>query len=158
MTTLAEIPREFFINGTGLPVRPEEYSFGFAYEELPPQGNIPYLPDIAPFGPTICTGGRVVAFAGCSSLDTIVECLQIQGARGAYKELTPLRWDESLLYAAKKRFSGWDYEAIMVLPADLIPGCNESNYERLFKRYDQAAMKQGFRFSLELNRYVYELK
>ncbi len=38
-----------------------------------------------------------VAVLGFNINDNIIDCLQIQGGRGRYRELTPLQWDSALL-------------------------------------------------------------
>lgn len=149
---------KYFIRDTGMPMNLEDYSIEFACEDKPPKGRVLYDPHIGPFGPVLIASGKAVAYAGCRLEDDILECTQIQGARGAYKELTPLNWDCALLDSAISLTKKLGLDAITMRRVQDIEGVDYKRINRLIRRYDHNAQKLGFKFSKELGLYVKEIK
>ena len=98
------------------------------------------------------------AVIGFNLENSVLDCLQIQGERGRYKELSPVDWDRALLFEVIMCGLTTHASAVSVIPTSLVECDPLVDYEKLRKRYDVNAKSFGFLYSSEMGRFVLDLK
>jgi len=100
---------------------------------------------------------RDSALLGFNDLESHLDCKQVQGRQGAYRELTPIAWHKALLASLVDFARELEKDAVTIIPSFAAEGYSCLNAERLKIRYDANAIQLGFKLSETCSRYVLEL-
>lgn len=153
------IDRSFFVHNAPVAAKSSDYQIrGYtAGMDLP--NRINFRPDETPYAIILRFRGDIdIALAGFTESQAVIDCLQIQGRRGCYRELTPLRWGKLLLQKTVDIARAAGADAVRVVSGRFIDTTDAETCTRLIHRYDENAASLGFRFSEAQNRYVLDLK
>ncbi len=159
------IDPKFFIGDKRLMLTQDDYRLrAFRKDgEMSPPNNVFFRDDLTPYAIILqALDHKIqmddVALLGFDVCYNMVNCLQVQGGKGRFRELSPLSWDRLLLSQLVDISREASFGAVTMVPIHEVNGFNEDNAERLLNRYDLNAVSQGFRYSKELDRYVLELR
>ena len=159
------IDKNYFIGDSRFSISAKDYSLkgiNTKSETYRHPQKVPFKPDYTAYGimVEVPKKGKLidVVIIGFNSQEDVLDCLQIQGARGSYRELKPLRWDRALLNSTKILAKESELDAVLLVPAHLVEGWNWINSERLQLRYNINAESQNFKYSDSMERYVLDLK
>jgi hypothetical protein len=159
------VDSQYFIGHPSIPLKASDYrtkGIRAASQDFKSPDPVLFRPDITAYGIVLSAprkGANVnAAVIGFNSSNGYVDCLQIQGGFGRYRELTPVRWDELLLDHLIMLGREADLEAVTLVPARSLDTENEIEFSRMLMRYDGNAMKRNFRMSHAEGRLVLELR
>lgn len=94
------------------------------------------------------------AIIGFNLENEYIDCLQIQGGKGRYKELLSIDWDRVLLNSIIEIKNNLGIEKLCVIPAKFVECDPSTDYEKLVKRYDINARSFGMQYSSDEYRFV----
>ncbi len=98
------------------------------------------------------------AVIGFNSNNGTIDCLEIQGGKDRYRELTPVHWDGFLLKSLIRLGRKADLDTLLLMPTFMMDISDAATAERLKRRYDDNAERHGFRLSQSEKRFVLELQ
>ncbi len=156
------IDASFFHGNPSIKLRPEDYAIGLKEKnQIDPNGAFILHPQSGYYLVLSATkkskriASAILSFGLSNDEST---CYQIQGVRGRYRELSPLKWNLAL---AKSwiDFSKKAELKRLIIPSYLeVEGLMEENVESLTKLYVGTANNFGFQFNKSCNQYHLEIK
>lgn len=152
----------YFFGHSHISLQAENYFVRGYVPDLPLPKGINFNSDQTPCAVVLATEERAkireVAVGGFAPVKSALDCLQIQGRRGSYRELTPVNWQAVLLSTIIGIGRTVGAEAVTLVPSTRLQLDDAEDIERAKKNYDRPALALGFRLSELEDRYVLELR
>jgi len=121
--------------------------------------DILFNPDYTENGIFLKYKGLDSAVIGFNISNNSVDCLQIQGGRKRFKQLTPIEWDKGLVEELLNYSIFNNMKRVTILPWFKVEGDEFFLKEKkLRKRYDLNAIYHNFKFSNLEKLYIHDLK
>ncbi|MFW6286272.1 MAG: hypothetical protein ACOC16_04085 [Nanoarchaeota archaeon] len=96
------------------------------------------------------------ATIGFNLENKLINCKQIQGCKGRYRELTPIIWQRSLLNSLKKFGYKNGFTQLSVPSYIKVKGAEWFNMDTLKKHYDYNAQSLNFKYNQTKQSWIFE--
>lgn len=161
MNKIETILNKYYLGDKRFKTNLDDYDFK-SYsknKKYPHSKNILFDPEYTNLGIFLRYNLKDIAVIGFDLNQESTNCKQIQGSKGAFKELTPIAWDKILLEELiKESKNEFDVKRVTILPHYLVKGDeNIMKQEKIKKRYDDNALYHKFKFSNEEQLYILDL-
>ncbi|MBI5390922.1 hypothetical protein HZB02_05515 [Candidatus Woesearchaeota archaeon] len=151
--------QNYHLRGSSLTIEGILYHYASITPECPyiPEGML-LDPSDTPYGLVLVAERKQtrkpVAILGFQAENTAITIVRLQGARKAYRELTPLDWERVLVepVIAIAQETGFSHAAFY--PAGRAADLDEKNEDTLHRRYNQTAVRCGFQWDDHAQLYI----